>query len=67
MRIVGKKKEASHLTKLEISYLLDGEMLASDAKIARRHLDNCGKCCAMGRRFKRADKLFRESKEKHGH
>lgn len=68
MRLVGKNKEASHLTKLEISYLLDGEMHPKDAKIARRHIDNCAKCSSRGRRMKRADALMlRASKEKRGH
>lgn len=62
MRLVKKKlQESGHLTKLEISFLLDGEMKPKDAKSARKHIDNCAKCSARGRRMKRADEVFRRS------
>lgn len=40
----------THPTRLELSYLVDGELRPSDARQARRHLESCVRCAALYRR-----------------
>lgn len=60
MRIISDRPaESRHPTDLEISYLVDDEMPAPDARSLRRHISGCRVCADRIRSFERIGRIAR--------